>query len=373
MSEQTPPASENYTPDSNEWTQVQRVKDELTRQRDKLAKSHRMYEAGEANELDPLRELQAAQDAIRKAMPDLARVGPEGGPTDMLVRDLAAEYWDQVKQRKNTASTGFAGLDSILSGGIESKRMVCVLGAPNTGKTTWIHQIADEIACGGRPVLYVTSEDSPSALFAKTLARIGKVPYSAVLKGWESHEYQINVALAAQTDRLSTDRLRYLDATNGVTLDIIRERAEKHFANYTAENGGGPGILVVDYLQRIARAVKSVGGMSADLREVVTMVAERLRGLACDLDCGVIAIASQNRTGYSRSESTGAMASAKESGDIEYTCDVLMALTENKERTAPKNMTSILLHVDKNRQGQRGKVVDLDFWADHQQFTEAQR
>jgi replicative DNA helicase len=373
MFKQPTPASEKYSPDGNEWTQVQRVKDELTRQRDKLAKSHRLYEAGEANELDPLRELQAAQDAIRKIMPDLPCVARDGAPIDVLVRDLAAEYWNQVEQRKNTAGTGFAGLDSVLSGGIETKRLVCVLGAPNTGKTTFVHQIADEIACRGRPVLYVTSEDCPSALFAKTLARIGGIDYTPVLKGWKSEKAKIDAALARQMDRLSTDRLRYLDATNGVSMDVIREKAERHFADYTAEQGGGPGIIVVDYLQKIARAMKTMSRLTVDLREVVTLATERLRILAYELDCGVITIASQNRTGYTRSENTGALASAKESGDIEYTCDVLMALAEDKERVAPKGMTAIALYVDKNRQGQRGKSLALDFWADRQQFTEAMK
>lgn len=372
MIDQTPPTAENYIASGNEWMQVKRVIEELTHQRDKLAKSHRKYEAGEGNELDPLRELQIAQDAIRKAIPDLARVAPDSGtPSDIVVRDLAAAYWDQVKQRKNTVTTGFKALNDVLSGGIESKRLVGVLGAPNTGKTTFVHQIADHIACSGRPVLYVTSEDTPSALFAKTLARIGGISYTAVLKGWESEKFKIDRALAMQVDRQSTDRLHYLDATNGVTLDIIRDKAGAHFASYTEQNAGGPGVLVVDYLQRIARAVKTMGRLNTDLREVVTLVTERLRTLACELDCGVIAIAAQNRMGYTRSESMGAMASAKESGDIEYTCDVLMALTEDKDknRTVPVGRTAILLNIDKNRQGQRGKSIPLDFWADRQQFT----
>ena len=45
--------------------------------------------------------------------------------------------------------------------------------------------------------------------------------------------------------------------------------------------------------------------LNTDLREVVTLVTERLRTLACELDCGVIAVASQNRMGYTRSENTG--------------------------------------------------------------------
>lgn len=372
-------SEEDYTPSdqneqSSEWAQVGRMVEMYTRQRDKLAKSYRKHEAGQADEIDPLRELQAAHDAIRKAMP-VARVAPESGsPVTVSVSDLAADYWDQVKQRKNTASTGFGTLNGVLSGGFEGGRLIVILGAPNTGKTTFTHQIAHHVANGGRPVLYVTSEDSPSALFAKSIARIGQVNYTAVLKGLETEKAKINAALSRQRDMLSSERLLYLDATNGVTLDMIREYSREHFAKYTEENGGGPGVIVVDYLQRIARSVKSMSGITADLREVVTMVAERLRALAIELDCTVIAIASQNRTGYTRSGEMGSLASAKESGDVEYTADVIMALNEDKDpkRVPPLQMTPLMLYVDKNRQGQKNKAIPLDFWPDRQQFTDVE-
>lgn len=366
--------SENTPENESAWQSAAKIVDDLTRQRDRLAKSVRKHEAGQGDNLDPLRELQAVHDGIRKAMalPDLVRVAPaDSALADPLVRDLIAGYWQQVAIRKNTAATGFTGLNNILSGGFEPGRLVCVLGAPNTGKTTFVHQVADHIASAGRPVLYVTSEDVPSALFAKTLARIGGIPYTAVLKGWDSFKPQIDQALAEQLDRQSTDRLRYLDATNGVTLDVIQNKAEAHFKQYEA---AGPGVIVVDYLQRLARAIKTMGGMSQDLREVVTMVAERLRALACEMGCTVVAITAQNRANYARGAGANAMASAKESGDIEYTCDVLMALAEDSEskRALPPGMTAITLYVDKNRQGQRGRSVAFDFWPERQQFTEVE-
>lgn len=371
-------SNEHYSAPADAWQRVEQVVNELTQQRNRLARAYKKHEGGDGDGIDPLRELQSSQDAIRKLLPpDLARVAPESdlGPLDMASRDLIASYWQQAQARKNTAETGFARLNDILSGGLESKRLVTVLGAPNTGKTTFVHQMSEHIASSGRPVLYVTSEDSPSALLAKTLARVGQVNYTAVLKGYETEKKRIDKALATLLDLPSSDRLRYLDATNGVTLDLIREKAQAHFSAYTAEKAkdGGPGVLVVDYLQRIARAVKTLSGMTQDLREVVTMLTERLRSLAGELDCAVIAIAAQNRANYSRGDQ-GALASAKESGDIEYTCDVLMALTEDKDknRVTPAGMTPILLNVDKNRQGQRGKFVALDFWPDRQQFTEAE-
>jgi replicative DNA helicase len=367
-------STEDYTPEQKAWSQVQHVVDDLTRQRDKLAKSYRKFEADQADGIDPLRELQSVHDAIRKSMPDLVRVAPEHGPADMSAGDLLDDYWEQVKKRKNTVTTGIAGLNDVLSGGFEPGRLVCALGAPNTGKTTLIHQIAEHIASTGRPVLYVSSEDTPSALVAKTLSRVGKVNYNAVLKGWESEKDKINTAIATLRDLPSKDRLRYLDAIDGVTLDIIREKAAEHFAKFSDENGGGPGVIVVDYLQRIARAIKTMSGMTQDLREVVTMVSERLRSLARELDCTVIAITAQNRTGYTRSSDGNSLASAKESGDIEYTCDVMLALIEDKDknRVPPPGRTAVLLYVDKNRQGEKNRSVPLDFWGMCQEFTEAE-
>lgn len=373
-SSELPPNEDYSTPTlGDDWALYPQAIAALTDQRKRLAIALRTYEAGEGGDLDPRQLLRTAQERIRRALPELAQLAGDGTPVDVTVRDLIADYWNQVKQRKNTATTGFKTLNDALSGGLEAKRLIGVLGMPNCGKTTFVHQVSDHIAEAGRPVLYVTSEDSPSVLFAKTLARIGQVNYNAVLKGWQAEEKKINAALAEQIDRKSSDRLRYLDASNGASLDYIKDKAAAHFAQYQdSKSGGGPGVLVIDYLQRLARSLKARTGQSSDLREVVTNLTEWLRALACELDCTVIAVSAQNRANYGRSGNAGAMASAKESGDIEYTCDVMLSLVEDdsKNRVAPAGMTAILLNVEKNRQGKRGTGIPLDFWPDRQQFTE---
>jgi replicative DNA helicase len=300
-----------------------------------------------------------------------ARKGEARQVADVSLRELMQDYWQQVAARKLCAPTGLRGLNDALGGGLESESLVVLLGAPGAGKTAMANQIADHVANGGRPVLYVTSEDRPFSLLAKTLARIGDVNYKAVLKGWESERAKIDAAMATQLERQSSDTLRYVDANQGLRLDEVKTLAQAHFERYAK---AGPGLLVIDYLQRFARAQRLLLGLTLDLRELVTMLTEQLRTLACDLDCCVVALGSQKRaSGYGTSD---ALSSAKESGDIEYTADVLMALGEDKDRKTHASYASFLkprlLRIDKNRQGET-TTLQLDWQGDRQRFTDVEK
>ncbi len=288
--------------------------------------------------------------------------------TESSLEDLLSGYWQRAQVRKIAAPTGLGGLDKALNGGFQAKRLVTLLGAPGGGKTSLANQWAEQIA-DKRPVMYVTSEDSADVLLSKTLARIGNIDYSAVLYGWENRRADINRAMEMLAYRESARNLRYLDVSSGmITLDELRTRAAAHF-----EGKPGPGLIVVDYLQRMARAIRESAGVK-ELREAVTALTERLRALACELDCTVLVIASMNRaSGYGRSSDTNSLSSAKESGDIEYTADVMMALTEdnsNNKRITASFIEPRILKIDKNRQGPV-TTLKLDWRADRQSFTEA--
>lgn len=360
-------SQENANTDEQTLQRLRGMIDALTVQRNSLAARLREFDAGASTDLQAaIGVLRETMHSIETALPAMGRAGDTAFDSGELVMNL----WDTIGKRQQTVSTGFRQLDDILSGGFEPLRLVGLLGAPNCGKTTFAHQMAEEVATRGRPVLYVTSEDTPTALLSKSLARLGRVKYSAVLKGWENEREKIDAARALYLERGSSTRLRYLDATNGVTMEEIRDEARTHFARFEGQEGYGPGLIVIDYLQRIARGVMSKLKLTRDLREVVSMVTDQSRAMAYDLGCTVVAIASQNRGGYTRGEQ-GSMASAKESGDIEYTVDVLMALGEDQKttRNVPVGHMPIKLYMDKNRQGQRGKSIDLDFWPDRQQFA----
>src|SRR5260370_41970465 len=90
-----------------------------------------------------------------------------------------------------------------------------------------------------------------------------------------------------------------------------------------------------------------------------------MRAIACELNCTVLAVASMNRaSGYNKNND--ALAASKESGDVEYTSDILMALIDGDAKKQ-ESYVPRTLRIDKNRQGTT-RAIDLLWNADHQQF-----
>lgn len=220
------------------------------------------------------------------------------------------------------------------------------------------------------------------ALLAKTIARRSTIEYSAVLRGYRDERDRIDAAFADYREQQQVHHLRYVDATQGISLQAIAEQAEQHFSA-TRESTKGDPIIVVDYLQRLARAEDMLmrgqgGSLGVDARQAATVYTERLRALACDLHCSVICLSAMNRaSGYSNTSSS-LISAAKESGDIEYTADVILAIGERFEEGAPVSlpdpgMFAWSLTIAKNRQGMSsatGARIDLAWRPTFQQFIE---
>lgn len=338
------------------------VKDNLARQ---------LREAAAREEpLDPA-VIHAAYDALASVAALARRSEPSAQPQTLGA--VAADYWARIEARREALSTGLAALDDALGGGFQPGRLVALLGGPGAGKTALANQIAEHIADSGRPVVYLTLEDGAPVLLAKTLARLADLDFKALLSGRE-HRARVDSALAALARRRSAERLLYVDDTGRLSLAQLAGIARAHFAQHDAEragaSGGGPGLLVVDYLQRWARAQRGADPR-AELRQQVSTAADALSNLARELGCTVLALSSMNRAsgyGLGKNGNVNAIAAGKESGDLEYSADVLMAIVEDGDRTAPLGFDARKLRLDKNRQGVT-TAIDLDWRGARQQFT----
>lgn len=243
-------------------------------------------------------------------------------------------FSDGVRESANTPviSTGFAGLDDALDGGLY-EGLVIIGAISSLGKTTLVLQIADQIAQRGNDVMFFSLEMSQYELVAKSISRM---TYENVLNGggkWTSHDAKTTrgildgrryagysdeekelIGLSVRDYREYAERRVYIvEAMGDVGVDEIRKKAENHIA----KTGRTP-VIFVDYLQ----IMKPYDAHYSDKMNVDKAVLE-LKRLSRDLKTPVIAVSSLNRASY-----TGHMteASFKESGAIEYGSDTLIGL-----------------------------------------------
>ena len=370
MTDENGPTTDEYTADgasADAWAAT-RIAEET---KDRLARQLREAEARQ----EPLGQavIDAAYGALATAA-QLAARSSDAGAQAQTLGAVAAGYWERLAARRDAAPTGLAALDEALGGGLQPGRLVALLGAPGAGKTALANQLAEHIADAGRPVVYLTLEDGAAVLMAKTLARLADLDYTAVTHGHDSQRGRITAALADLAQRRSAERLLYVEDAGRLSLAQLAGMARAHFERYNAEHtgasGGGPGLLVVDYLQRWARAQRGADARE-DLRQAVGRAADDLSNLARELGCTVLALSSMNRqSGYGDNGESSVLASAKEAGDIEYSADIVAGIVKAKHDTPMGGFEARKLRIDKNRQGGIAEIA-LNWRGSRQHFTGA--
>lgn len=230
--------------------------------------------------------------------------------------------------------TGFANLDRVLGGGLRPG-LVTIGAISSLGKTTLAVQIADNIAATGKPVLFVTIEQSAREIAAKSLARImgrasdrmGATPVNDLFSPsrrdeWSEDRNLLFVKACNEYTNTVAPYLRIMEANEQPGVTDIEAAAEVVRSQY----GTAP-IVFIDYLQLL----KAQSDRDTDKRAIDRNVTA-VRQMARRMHTPVIVISSLNRASYTDSIS---LESFKESGSIEYSSDVLLGLQ-------PRNMETRL-------------------------------
>jgi replicative DNA helicase len=234
--------------------------------------------------------------------------------------------------------TGFKELDSVLSGGIRPKQ-VCYLGAISSlGKTTFLVQMADNMAESGRDVLYFSLETPEDELIAKIISRytlersimigrnteLAKKSYDVLeAEGWNnsSREGVENMEKAFYRLDEHGNHLRFNCSIGDANADDVRHAVEEHIRI----TGNHPAVFI-DYLQIMKPLEKDRNGRSMKYssdKAATDATVSALKHMAVDLEVPVIAISALNRDNYKEPINTAAF---KESGGIEYGSDILIGL-----------------------------------------------
>lgn len=295
--------------------------------------------------------------------------------------DAILGFFRAIESRREYYPTGIKCLDSLLDGGIYAG--LFVIGAiPSLGKTSFILQIADNIAAGGCDVLLFSLEMSRHELTARTYSRLtaiaakkrdsetieGALTAARILSGSLCDVDKITDAVKADT---AGEHIFISQGVGNIGYKEIRAAVEYH----KAIRGVYP-VVMVDYMQILAPEDEH-----ATDKQNIDKAAMELKRLSRDTNRPVILVSSFNRENYNAPVS---MASFKESGSIEYSADVLIGLqyafmellpgesgtgkdskraariTQEREKIDKREEGSAPLVVEakilKNRAGRRGRV-----------------
>lgn len=292
-------------------------------------------------------------------------------------------FIDGIADSINTpvVSTGFNGLDNALDGGFYEG--LYILGAVSSlGKTTFILQIADQIAESGQDVLIFSLEMAESELMAKSIsrntikeviARNGDSKNAKTSRGitsgaryafYNAEEHDI---IEKATNKYATyaNNIYIVEGMGNVGYEVIRDRVKEHI-----DATGKHPIVIVDYFQILAPSNER----ATDKQNIDKNVTE-LKRVSRDFKVPVVAISSFNRQNYNNKVT---MEAFKESGAIEYSADILMGLqfkgigdngfsALEARRKDPREIEVVIL---KNRNGAIPDAIPYKYYPMFNYFTE---
>lgn len=272
--------------------------------------------------------------------------------------------------------TGFQHLDAVLDGGLFEG--LYIFGAISSlGKTTFVLQIADQIAKKGQDVLIFSLEMARTELMAKSISRLtllsGNHRNAKTTRGITmGSRYADYSAEEIETINRAVERYRSYarnifihEGVGDIGTDQIRAEIEKHIRTM-----GTKPVVVIDYVQILAPAdIRATDKQNTDKAVL------ELKRLSRDFKIPVLGISSFNRTSYKDAVNMGAF---KESGSLEYGSDVLIGLqlrgagegdfdVDAAKQADPRKVEVVIL---KNRNGATGKHLMFDYYAKFNCFDE---
>lgn len=289
------------------------------------------------------------------------------------------ESYSKFKDRK----TGFSNLDEITS----LYPGLYVLGGLSTlGKTTFIHQMADQMAEMGEHILFFSLEMATLELMTKSIARLsvlndnGSYNLSNGVSALDvrlrdtNKKQQQSISKAIKNYEPISKRFNIIEGNFNTDITQIKN----YVRQYIKKNDVQP-VVIVDYLQIIPDNSDSWSN-----KDKIDKIVTTLKQLSRDYNIAVIVVSSFNRTNYL---TPVGFESFKESGGIEYSADVVWGLQlqaihdsifSSKEKIADKrkvideaksrNPRQIELVALKNRNGKSNYRCNFTYYPKYDLF-----
>lgn len=258
-----------------------------------------------------------------------------------ILKDYIAHLdWRFENPGFHGVATGFEKIDERFNGW-KGGQFIVEAGTPGAGKTTYAMNIAFN-ASQEKNVHVFSMEMSKRELMQRMIASAGGIPIKNLqdASALNSQEYcaKINVAV----NRVKSCKMVIDD---GAALDIsqIFSRARRQHRKAKTD------LLIIDYLQLVK---DKTGG---NRYEEVSSVSRKLKQLAKELDCTVLALSQLNRKVMDRADKRPVLSDLRESGQIEQDADIIQFLFR-EEVYDPETMNKGICEVitAKFRDGETG-------------------
>ena len=251
-------------------------------------------------------------------------------------------------------STGFTDFDQITTG-LHEDNLIIIAARPAMGKTAFALNIAQNVAKNSDKAVAIFSlEMGAESLVERMLSAEGLIPSYHVRTG-NLTESEWRRMISAQ-ERLARGKI-FIDDTAGIRISEIRSKAKR-----LAQENGGLGLIVIDYLQLIE------GRGRENRQQEVSEISRQLKIIAKELKVPVIALSQLSRGVDQRNDKRPILSDLRESGSIEQDADIVAFLYRDsyyrrEGQEEDDNVTEVIF--EKNRHGGLG-TVKLFF---HKEFT----
>ena len=273
--------------------------------------------------------------------------------------------------------TGFDVLDANLSGGFRSGDLVLIGGPQGMGKTTWVLQVARNVARQGRPVLYFCYEHDQTTMLVRLVAL-----EAGLIGGLDAPGINRVRTTFESADGLGRSLSQRLADTSGGSeaLEVVKEYSDR----LTIHRSSGTQTTLDEIKKTIAAVTEKHGRAPSSAsttcrrsrcrdtngeEERITAVVEQVKDMTLDFDVPVLCVVASDKEGISSGKRMR-VNHMRGSSALAYEADTVLMLNNKYDVVARHHLVYdtgnverfrhwAVLSIEKNRSGLTG--VDMEF------------
>lgn len=258
---------------------------------------------------------------------------------------------NHLNNSKNTSvlglPTGLVDLDALTTG-LYPSQLIIFGGRTGMGKTALAMSIANHVALNVKKNVFIFSaEKSPDFVAQNHLSALARVDTNLLKTGSLSDDEWPRLTKAVE---LLSNAPIYIDHCIGNNIEDICEKGLK-----LSKEVGNPGLIIVDYIQILARSSASPENRTAE----ISAVTRHLKTLAKELNTPIIALSQINRNIGQRDDQRPRLTDLRDSGSIEEDADIVCLLYREEyynEEVRSERLGILEMEIAKHRDGPIGRI-----------------